>query len=469
MEYKHMVLVNTTLATFMSFLDSNIVVLALPTIVRELPGTNPFEAVWIILGYTIVSAVMLLTFGRLGDIFGRAKMYVWGFAVFTAGSALCSVAPNGPTLVASRVVQGLGSALIFANNNAILTDAFPPNERGRAIGINQIVGIVGSVIGLTAGGVLTQTLGWRSIFWINIPVGAFSTAWGHLRLREPAANTKVREGVDVLGNILFASGIGLFLYGLTFGSFSGWGAPEYASLALGLTLVAGFLYVQTRIVYPTMDLGLFRNRAFAAGIASNLLSSIARGGVGLNLSLYFQGVRLYDAYTSGILMLPYSIAFVCAGPLSGHLSDRYGPRPFITSGLAVGSTGLFLLALFSYTQAAYPYIALGMVLSGAGNGMFVAPNIASIMNSVKPTRRGVASGMNSLIFNVGSLLSVSLIFVTLASFTPRSWLQALFSGQPVQGGLNPKLFGGGVGLAYTLMGLCNTFALVICLVLLRKH
>lgn len=466
MEYKHMVLVNTTLASFMSFLDSNIVVLALPTIVRELPDTNPFDAVWLILGYSIVAAVMLLTFGRLGDIFGRAKIYNLGFAVFTAGSALCSLAPNGPALVAFRFVQGLGSALIFANNNAILTDAFPPNERGRAIGINQVVGIAGSVIGLTAGGLLTQTLGWRSIFWINIPVGVFATTWAYLRLREPK-NTGAREGVDVLGGLLFAPGIGLLLYGLTFGAFSGWGLGDRLMLVGGLVLVALFLYVETKIVYPMMDLGLFKNRVFTAGILSNLFSSVARGGVSLNLSLFFQGVLLCDAYRAGTLMLPYSLAFVGAGPLSGYLSDRYGQARFVVAGLSVGSAGLFLLALFSLVATPqYALLALGMVLTGAGNGMFVAPNIASIMNAVRPTRRGVASGMNSLIFNVGSLLSVALIFVVLATVTPRSGLQELFSGLPVQGGLNTKLFSRGISLAYTIMGAFNLIALVPAL--LRK-
>ena len=460
MEYKYMVLVNTTLASFMSFLDSNIVVLALPTIVRELPGTSAFDGVWIILGYSIVAAVMLLTLGRFGDIFGRVKMYNLGFAVFTVGSALCGVSPNGATLVGFRIVQGLGSALIFANNNAILTDAFPSNERGRAIGVNQVVGIMGSVVGLTIGGVLTQTLGWRSIFWINIPVGGFSTVWAYFRLRELSVQAHIREGVDVLGNLLFAPGVGFVLYGLTFGAFSGWGVYEAVITGIGLILIVLFVYAQTRIVYPMMDLRLFKNRVFSSGIISNLFSSIARGGVTLNLSIFFQGVLLYDAYKAGILMLPYSLAFVAAGPLSGYLSDKYGPTRFVTAGLIVGSVGLALLAFFSYNPSpVYSHLVVGMILSGAGNGMFVAPNIASIMNSVQPTRRGVASGMATLIYNVGSLFSVSLIFVVLATVAPRSELQNLFAGLPVQGDLNSRVFGRGVSMVYGFMGVFNFLAL----------
>ncbi len=464
-----MVLVNTTLASFMSFLDSNIVVLALPTIVRELPGTSAFDGVWIILGYSIVAAVMLLTLGRFGDIFGRVKMYNLGFAVFTVGSALCSVSPNGATLVGFRIVQGLGSALIFANNNAILTDAFPSNERGRAIGINQVVGIMGSVIGLTIGGVLTQTLGWRSIFWINIPVGGFSTVWAYFRLRELSVQAHTREGVDVLGNLLFAPGVGLVLYGLTFGAFSGWGEYDTVIMGIGLILIVLFVYAQTRIVYPMMDLRLFKNRVFSSGIIANLFSSIARGGVTLNLSIFFQGVLLYDAYRAGILMLPYSLAFVAAGPLSGYLSDRYGPTRFVTAGLIVGSVGLALLAVFSSTPSpAYSHLVVGMVLSGAGNGMFVAPNIASIMNSVQPTRRGVASGMATLIYNVGSLFSISLIFVVLATVAPRSELQNLFAGLPVQGDLNSAVFGRGVSMVYALMGAFNFLALAPLILRLKR-
>ncbi|MEM3656710.1 MAG: MFS transporter, partial [Thermoprotei archaeon] len=352
-------------------------------------------------------------------------------------------------------------SLIFANNNAILTDAFPPTERGRAIGINQVVGIMGSVVGLTVGGVLTQTLGWRSIFWINIPVGGFSTIWAYFRLRELSGKAFAREGMDLLGNLLFAPGVGLILYALTFGAFAGWSVYDTLIATLGLSLVALFVYMQTRVVYPMMDLRLFKNRVFLNGIISNLFSSIARGGVALSLSIFFQGVLLYDAYRAGILMLPYSLAFVAVGPLSGYLSDRYGPTGFVTAGLVVGSAGLILLAIYSYAPApAYTHLVVGMVLTGAGNGMFVAPNIASIMNSVQPTRRGVASGMATLIYNVGSLFSVSLIFIVLATVAPRTELQSLFAGLPVEGGLNERVFGRGVSGVYLLMGLFNLLALV---------
>src|SRR5207245_49091 len=297
MEYKYTVLTNTTIGAFMAQLDGNIVLIALLTITRKL-NASAFEALWVLMGYILMTAVLLLLFGRLADMYGKVRLYNLGFLIFTIGSGLCSLALTGTMLVFFRLVQGVGAALIWANNAAILTDAFPPNERGRAIGVNLVAGISGSVIGLILGGVLTVALGWQSIFWINLPIGAFATFWAYKKLRE--LGTVKHEKIDLPGNLLFAGGLSVFLIGLTLG-----------------------------------------------------------------------------ALTGGILLIPFAVAFVTVGPLSGFLSDKYGARGFTTGGLLISASALFGFAVVP-GDASYPILASLMVVSGAGGGMFVAPNISSI-------------------------------------------------------------------------------------------
>jgi EmrB/QacA subfamily drug resistance transporter len=438
LQYKYTVLTNTTVGSFMSQLDANIVLISLPTIIRELPGTTTFDGLWIIMGYLLVTATLLLTFGRLADIFGRVKLYNLGFAVFTVGSGLCSIAPNGSSLVLFRLLQGTGGALIFSNNAAILTDAFPPTERGRAIGINLVMGVSGSVIGLVAGGVLSDTLGWRSIFWINLPVGIFATAWAYAKLKE--LGTVQRERLDPLGNGLFAAGLSVFLLGLTFGAIAGYTAVEIGMMVLGAVMIAGFVYAELKVKSPMMDLTLFKIRAFTAGMVSNLLASISRGAVLLVLVFYFQGPLLLDAVTAGILLIPFSVAFVSVGPLSGYLSDKYGARAFSTGGLIVSAVAF---AWFSTLPANVPYniFVLPMILAGIGGGMFVAPNVSSIMNATPVARRGVASGMSSTMVTSGFLLSLGVAFAIIAGSMPLSTVQAIFAGLPIaSNALNVDLF-----------------------------
>jgi EmrB/QacA subfamily drug resistance transporter len=438
LQYKYTVLTNTTVGSFMSQLDSNIVLISLPTIIRELPGTTTFDGLWVIMGYLLVTATLLLTFGRLADIFGRVRLYNLGFAIFTVGSGLCSIAPNGSSLVIFRLIQGIGGALIFSNNAAILTDAFPPTERGRAIGINLVMGVSGSVIGLVAGGVLSDTLGWRSIFWINLPVGIFATAWAYAKLKE--LGTVRRERLDPLGNGLFAGGLSIFLLGLTLGAIAGYTIIEIGMMALGAVMLVGFAIVELRVKSPMMDLTLFKIRAFTAGMVSNLLASISRGAVLLVLVFYFQGPLLLDAVTAGILLIPFSIAFVSVGPLSGYLSDKYGARAFSTGGLILSATAF---AWFSRLPANVPYniFVLPMILAGIGGGMFVAPNVSSIMNASPVARRGIASGMSSTMVTTGFLLSLGVAFAIIAGSMPLSTVQAIFAGLPVaSNALNVDLF-----------------------------
>jgi EmrB/QacA subfamily drug resistance transporter len=458
MQYKYTVLTNTTIGSFMSQLDSNIVLISLPTIIRELPGTTTFDGLWVIMGYVLVTATLLLTFGRLADIYGRVKLYNLGFAVFTIGSGLCSIAPNGTSLVIFRLIQGTGGALIFSNNAAILTDAFPPTERGRAIGINLVMGVSGSILGLVAGGVLSDTLGWRSIFWINLPVGIFATAWAYARLKE--LGTVQRERLDPLGNALFAGGLSIFLLGMTLGAIGGYVASEIGMMVLGGIMLIGFVYVELKVKSPMMDLSLFRIRAFTAGMLSNILASISRGAVLLVLVFYLQGALLLDAVTAGILLIPFSIAFVSVGPLSGYFSDRYGARGFSTGGLVISAAAF---AWFSALPANVPYsiFVLPMILAGIGGGMFVAPNISSIMNASPVTRRGIASGISSTMITTGFLLSIGVAFAIMAGSMPLSTLQAIFAGLPVAANaVNVDLFMDAMHKIFLMVAIVSLIAAV---------
>ena len=458
MKYKYVVLTNTTIGSFMSQLDANIVLISLPTIIRELPGTTTIDAIWVIMGYLLVSATLLLTFGRLADIYGRVKLYNLGFAVFTVGSALCSIAPTGGSLVLFRLIQGVGGALIFSNNAAILTDTFPVEERGRAIGINQVLGVSGSVVGLVGGGLLTAALGWRSIFWINVPVGIFATSWAYKKLKELAKTRK--EPLDPLGNGLFAIGLSVFLIGLTLGAISGYTLTETLLMVSGLAMLIIFIYVETRVRSPLMDVSLFKIKAFSSGMMSNFLGSIARGAVSLLFVFYFQGALLLDALTAGILIIPFSIAFVSLGPLSGYLSDKYGARMFSTGGLVISAVASLWFALLP-VNVSYNIFVIPMILIGIGSGMFVAPNVASIMNASPVSRRGIAAGMSATMITTGFLLSMGIAFVILATSMPTSTLEAIFAGLPIAANeLNVNLFTDAIHKIFLLLAAINVIAAV---------
>ncbi|HEV2137582.1 MAG TPA: MFS transporter [Nitrososphaerales archaeon] len=458
MDYKYVVLTNTTIGAFMAILDANIVLIALPIISADLRA-SPFEAVWIIMGYILVNAALLLTFGRLSDILGRARLYNLGFAIFTVGSALCSVSYNGISLVVFRLVQGTGGALIFANAAALLTDVFPPTERGRALGFNQVAGTFGSVSGLALGGILAGSfLGWRSIFWINIPIGTIATLWAYFKLKE-TSEPRRGEKLDPIGNILFGAGLTVSLIGLMLGALLGWTPIYVGAIVVGILCIAGFVLAEMKVRYPMMDLSLFKIRAFAAGMASNLLASLARGGLSLVLVFYFQGVLVLDAFKAGLMLIPFSVAFVTFGPISGYLSDKYGSRGLATAGLLVVAVALFWLGLLPFKD--YNQILLPMIIAGAGGGMFVAPNVASIMNATPAARRGVASGMSSTLINTGFLLSLGLAFAIMATSVPVDVLQQIFSGSSVS--ISPvqlDRFVSSLHGLFLLMGFISLFAAV---------
>ncbi|MFZ0830223.1 MAG: MFS transporter [Thermoplasmata archaeon] len=428
MQYKWIVLSNTTVGTLMASLDANIVIIALPTIAKQLPGTSVFILLWILLGYALLTSVVLLNFGRLGDMFGRVRLYTLGFAIFTVGSALCGLSQTGTELVLFRLVQGVGAAFLFANSAAIITDAFPPNERGRALGINQVSIVAGAVTGLVLGGVLTSLLGWRSIFYVNVPIGLIATWRSYAVLRE-LHRPQREHSIDWVGNLSFAGGLASILLGVTLFALGQASTGGFVVLlATGGALLTLFVWIEQRVAHPMFDLSLLRIRMFSASLSAIFLNSLARGAFAFVMVFFLQGPPHYlSPLTAGLYLIPVSASLAVIGPISGTLSDRYGSRPFAVLGLLVSAAGFLWLtqigATTTWVQLVGPFILVGF-----GMGLFAAPNRASMMNSVPPDRRGVASGIGTTLVNTGSTLSLGIAIVVMAHALPLGSLTSIFLG-----------------------------------------
>jgi EmrB/QacA subfamily drug resistance transporter len=435
----------------MASIDINIVLIALPAIFRGI-NIDPFTSfqylLWILFGYSIVTATLLVTFGRISDMFGRVRLYNLGFAIYTVGSLLLYLTPNtgdlgAIELILFRIVQGVGGAFLFSNSAAIITDAFPPNERGKALGINQVAGLAGGFLGLVLGGVLA-VYDWRYVFLISVPFGLFGTVWSYWKLREQAVIRK-NQRIDVWGNLTFGAGLTIFLIAITYGllpygtSEMGWGNPlVIAGMITSLILLVAFPFIESRVRDPMFRLELFKRRAFAAGNFASFLASISRGGVMLMLVILLQaiwlplhGIRYEDTpLWAGIYMLPMTGGFILMGPLSGWLSDRYGARGFSTLGMIISAVMFLILTTFPYNFE-YVSFALALFVMGLAMGMFASPNTASIMNSVTPEHRGSAAGMRSTLQNSGSTIGLSLLFtitlIALSNSLPHSLNTALAS------------------------------------------
>jgi len=447
--YKWIALSNTTLGMTMATINSSITLIALPDIFRGI-GLNPLSPgnvsylLWMLMGFLVVTAVLVVTFGRIGDMFGRVRMYVLGFAVFTVGSILLSVVwlhgPAGASyLIAMRVVQGLGAAMLMANSAAILTDAFPADQRGLALGINNVAAIAGSFVGLVVGGLLGP-LDWRLVFLVSVPFGLAGTVWAYLKLEERGLRRPAK--LDWWGNVTFAAGLIAVLVGITYGiqpyggHTMGWTSPMVMTCLIGgVALLAVFVMVEHRIAEPMFHLDLFRLRSFTMGNVASLLSSLGRGGLMFMLIIWLQGIWLpLHGYSfsatplwAGIYMVPLTVGFLVSGPISGYLSDHHGARPFATLGMVL-SAGAFISLEILPVNFSYSWFAFLLLLLGLSMGLFASPNRAQVMNSLPPEKRGVGGGMSATFQNSAMVLSIGVFFSLMVLGLASSLPGHLYSG-----------------------------------------
>jgi MFS family permease len=453
--YKWMALSNTTLAVLLATLDGSITIIAMPDIFRgiklnPLSSGNSFYLLWMVLGYLIVSSVLIVSLGRLGDMFGRVRIYNIGFVIYTVASLILSVdwltgAAGAQFLVGFRLVQGVGGAFLLANSSAILTDAFPANKRGMALGINNVVGVSGMFIGLILGGILAP-INWRLVFLISVPVGIFGTVWAYYNLRELSKPQRSAR-IDWGGNLTFAFSLIFVMVAITFGirpwhgHAMGWQSPKVIILlACGVVSGALFFVIERYAADPMFKLRLLRIRAFTFGTLSTFLAGVARGGLMFMLIIWLQGIWLplhgvnftQTPLRAGLFMLPLTIGMLISGPTCGYLSDRYGARPFSTGGMVLTAVSFFLLYLLP-TNFNYMVFAAILLLTGLAMGMFASPNRAAVMNSLPPEDRGAGGGMNQTFQNGAQVLSVGIFFSLMIAGLATSLPQTLASGLHAHG------------------------------------
>jgi MFS family permease len=452
--YKWIALSNTTLGVLLATLDASITLIAMPAIFRgihldPLQPANSFYLLWMILGFLVVSSVLIVSLGRLGDMYGRVRMYNLGFVIYTVASLLLTIdwmtgRSGAMYLIVFRIVQGVGAAFLLANAAAIITDAFPANQRGMALGINNIVGVSGMFVGLVLGGVLAP-IDWRLVFLISVPVGLAGTVWAYLKLEERSKPR--RAPVDWWGNVTFALGLILIMVSITFGirpygsSSTGWGSPRViALLAAGFASLIAFGVIEGRVENPMFRLPLFRIRAFTFGTLSTFLSAVARGGLMFMLIIWLQGIWLPEhgvdyvdtPLRAGLYMLPLTLGMLIAGPTSGYLSDRFGARAFATGGM-LGSALSFLLLSLLPIDFSFGMFAAVLLLMGISMGMFASPNRAAVMNSLPAEDRGAGGGMNQTFQNSAQVLSVGIFFTLIILGLASNLPHALASGLQAHG------------------------------------
>ena len=452
--YKWVVLSNTTLGTLLATINASIVLISLPAIFRgigldPLAPANVSYLLWMLMGYLVVTAVLVVPFGRLGDIYGRVRIYNLGFVVFTLAAVALSFDPfplggGAVWLIAWRVIQGFGGAMLMASSSAILTDAFPANQRGMALGINMVAAVSGSFLGLLIGGALAEWH-WKAIFWVGVPIGLLGTVWSYRSLREIGA--RVAGRLDWAGTLTFGIGLTTLLIGITYGiqpyggASTGWLNPwVLGAIAAGVGLLAAFCLIELRVAQPMVDVRLFRSAAFGMGNLAGLMSSMGRGGLQFMLIIWLQGIWLpLHGYSfestplwSAIYLLPITVGFLVAGPVAGTLSDRYGARPFTVGGMVLMAVSFVALLLIP-VDFDYWIFAVLIFLNGFGGGVFTAPNTAAIMSSVPAHQRGAASGVRATFFNAGSSLSIGIFFSLMVVGLAGTLPSALSGGLQAQG------------------------------------
>ena len=452
--YKWIVLSNTTLGMLLASINASIVLISLPAIFRGI-GLNPLAPanvsylLWMLMGYLVVTAVLVVFFGRLGDMFGRVRIYNLGFAVFTVAAIALSFDPfqlggGALWLIGWRVIQGVGGAMLMASSAAILTDAFPSNQRGMALGVNMVAAVAGSFLGLLIGGVLSE-IHWQAIFWVGVPIGVLGTIWSYRSLKELGVRTPGR--LDWAGTLTFGIGLTVLLTGITYGiqpygdSTTGWTSPwVLGSIVVGVLLLVAFCLIELRVAQPMVDIRLFRSASFGMGNLAGLMSSVGRGGLQFMLIIWLQGIWLpLHGYSfestplwAGIYLLPATFGFLAAAPIAGSLADRFGARPFTVGGMLL-MAGAFVALVMIPVNFNYWVFAVLVFLNGLGGGIFTAPNTAAIMSSVPAAQRGAASGVRATFFNAGSSLSIGIFFSLMIVGLANTLPGAMSSGLQEQG------------------------------------
>lgn len=452
--YKWVVLSNTTLGILLASINASIVLISLPAIFRGI-GLNPLAPgnvsylLWMLMGYLVVTAVLVVPFGRLGDMYGRVRIYNLGFVVFTLAAVALSFDPfqlggGAVWLIGWRVVQGVGGAMLMASSSAILTDAFPANQRGMALGTNMVAAVAGSFLGLLIGGFLSEWH-WKAVFWVGVPIGVIGTIWSYRSLKELGVRTAGR--LDWAGTLTFGLGLTVLLIGITYGiqpygdSTTGWTSPwVLGSIAVGLLLLVAFCVVELKVSSPMVDIRLFKSAAFGMGNLAGLMSSVGRGGLQFMLIIWLQGIWLpLHGYSfestplwAGIYLLPVTVGFLVAAPIAGSLSDRIGARPLTVGGMLL-MAATFVALLMIPVNFDYWVFAILVFLNGLGGGIFTAPNTAAIMSSVPADQRGAASGVRSTFFNAGNSLSIGIFFSLMIVGLANTLPAALTTGLTQQG------------------------------------
>jgi EmrB/QacA subfamily drug resistance transporter len=458
LEYKWAALSCTSIGALLATINSSSLIVAMPTLMREL-NIELFSLVWVLLSYLLAQTVLTLAAGRIADMVGRKKFYVGGFALFTVVSLLAGFAEGAGELIAARTVMGAAGAFMMANSSVIVTDAFPRKGLGQALGINVMVAAAGSTLGVVIGGIMTS-ISWQWVFWFNVPLGVIGTLWAAINLRE-IVELERGQRLDVAGNITFFLGLTGLLIALTLGGIRGWGTPlVVVGFVAAMVFLPVFLVVERKVKAPMLNLSMFKSRIFAFGNISAFLNSIARFAVTFMFVFFFIGVRGYDHLMAGILLTPLAGMMFLASPVSGWFADRMPARVISTVGMLITTAGLLGMATLIGVYTPYWEIALLMVIVGAGSGIFNSPNTRAIMNSVKPERRGVASGTRTLLTNAGGVLSIALAISIITNALPVEEMFKIFSGTVAQGlsaeeaapfisGFHTALF---VGAAASLIG-----------------
>jgi EmrB/QacA subfamily drug resistance transporter len=423
--YKWWALSCTSLGMLLATINSGTLIIALPDLERAL-HTSLLSLVWVILAYMIASTVLVLTAGRLSDLFGRKQAYVGGFVIFALASLGAGFAADGTQLILWRILQGIGGAFLFANSAALVTDAFPREQLGLAMGTNTMVAAVGLVIGPVLGGALVA-ISWHWVFWFNVPLGLLGAAWGAVILRELARPDSVR-GLDLPGTITFVIGLTGLVFGISRGGVNGWNdALVIGGLVVGVVLLPAFVLIERRVRAPMLDLSIFENRLFAAATAAAFINGLSRFALMFVFVFYFQGPQGDDPITAGIKLAPLALGMLISSPPAGIWADRHGSRMLAAAGMVVSAIGLALMTTLE-VHTPYWQSGLWLFIVGVGSGMFNSPNTAAMMGTVPPHRRGIAAGARTMLQNTGAVLSIAFVLAIITAAVPRDVLFKIFSG-----------------------------------------